>query len=170
MTFYVTTRENGDIATRHIKGLGQLPSNAIQLDETDWIRLTQENDGIWSWDGQTLVKRPHPVVEGAIEDLIARTRYAHEIAGILVDDWKISTSREGQALVAGATIQAMLEPNCRIQWKTIEGFTELDAAQIIRIAVAVRSHVQACFDRESVLLATYNAGTFDETMLTEGWP
>jgi hypothetical protein len=64
----------------------------------------------------------------------------------------------------------MLDANYRCQWKTTSGFVEIDAVEIKAIASSVRAHVQACFDREAELLAHLEAGTFEESMLDQGWP
>lgn len=38
-----------------------------------------------------------------------------------------------------------------------------------QMAQAIRSHVQACFDREADLLDALDAGTYDTEMLDTGW-
>ena len=170
MSFYVTTQENGDIATRHIKGIGDLPEHAMGIDEAAWLRLTQEVDGIWAMANGALVKRPHPIQPDAAEALIAKTRYERETAGIQVDTLSIDTRRESQAQFAGAAVQAMLEPQCSLRWKTSTGFVELSAQQVIDVTSAIRRHVQACFDRESTLLKALASGDYTDAMLDEGWP
>ncbi len=46
----------------------------------------------------------------------------------------------------------------------------LNAEQILAMAQAIRSHVQACFDREADLLDAINAGTYETEMIDTGWP
>jgi len=67
-------------------------------------------------------------------------------------------------------VSAILDPNYRCNWKTSAGFVELNAAQLVTIATAVREHVQACFDRELALLRAIEAGSYSDDMLTQGWP
>ncbi|MNG20946.1 hypothetical protein D3C84_1052530 [compost metagenome] len=83
----------------------------------------------------------------------------------------IDTGRDSQGLIAGAALAAVIDPQYSVNWKAADGqFVSLTGQQIIGVASAVRAHVQACFDREAVLLAELDAGTFTEGMLDEGWP
>jgi len=79
---------------------------------------------------------------------IAAARYAAEIAGVTVGGVTVRTDRESQALITGAALKAMQDATYTCRWKTESGFVTLDAATIIAIADAVRSHVQTCFDAE----------------------
>lgn len=101
---------------------------------------------------------------------IADRRWQAEVAGIDVGGMHIDTGRDSQALITGATVQAMLDPNYALRWKTPSGFVDLTAEQIIGVATAARAHVQACFDREAELLDALAAGTFTPEMLEQGWP
>lgn len=87
-----------------------------------------------------------------------------EVAGIAV-----ATDETSQNRIAGAALAALVDPGLRVQWKLPSGgFVTLEATQILAIAGAVRAHVQACFDREAVLLAVLEAG--ETPALEEGWP
>ncbi|WP_313397157.1 DUF4376 domain-containing protein [Stutzerimonas nitrititolerans] len=101
---------------------------------------------------------------------IAPRRYDAEISGITLNGMRIDTGRDSQGLISGATLQAVLDPDYSLNWKTASGFVTMDAEQIIGVATAVRAHVQACFDREAELLEALADGTFTESMLEEGWP
>lgn len=101
---------------------------------------------------------------------IADRRWQAEVAGIDVGGMHIDTGRDSQALITGATVQAMLDPNYSLRWKTVAGFVDLTAEQIIAVATAARGHVQACFNREAELLDALAAGTFAPEMLDQGWP
>ncbi|WP_312964632.1 DUF4376 domain-containing protein [Stutzerimonas kunmingensis] len=101
---------------------------------------------------------------------IAARRWQAEVAGIDVGGMHIDTGRDSQALITGATVQAMLDPNYSLRWKTVAGFVDLTAEQIIGVATAARAHVQACFSREAELLDALAAGTFTPEMLEQGWP
>ncbi|MHB2058984.1 DUF4376 domain-containing protein [Pseudomonas monsensis] len=102
--------------------------------------------------------------------LIAAERFRREGSGIMVDGVVIDTSRDSQSLIAGMAVSAMLDPAYECSYKAVDGFFELTAAQILAVATAVRSHVQACFDREKALSETVDAGTYVDEMLKEGWP
>lgn len=101
---------------------------------------------------------------------VAAERYRRETAGIAVAGMQIDTGRDSQALITGAALAAMLDPNYVCRWKTSAGFVELSTAQIIAVATAVRAHVQGCFDREAALLNAIADGTYAAEMLEEGWP
>lgn len=101
---------------------------------------------------------------------IAALRYAAETAGIEVSGIHIDTGRDSQALITGAALNAVIDPSYICNWKTPVGFVQLDAHTLLAVATAVRAHVQACFDREAVLLSALDAGAFTESMLGEGWP
>ncbi|MGP6458516.1 DUF4376 domain-containing protein [Pseudomonas parakoreensis] len=102
--------------------------------------------------------------------IIASERYRREGIGIVVGSMAIETTRDSQALIASTGLCAILDPEYRCNFKTLKGFVEIDAQQILDIAKAVRAHVQACFDRELELLRAIEAGTYTEEMLKEGWP
>lgn len=100
---------------------------------------------------------------------IAARRYEAETGGTTVEGMLVNTERDSQALLTGAALQAMLDPNYTVRWKTEGGFVDLDAQQIIGLAVGVRAHVQACFDREAELVAAVEDGSYTDSMLDEGW-
>jgi hypothetical protein len=102
--------------------------------------------------------------------LIAARRYTVETSGITFQGTPIDTRRDGQALITGASVAAMLDPEYAIRWKTTAGFVELSGQQILSLASAVRAHVQASFDREAQLLAAVADGSITAAMLEEGWP
>lgn len=107
----------------------------------------------------------------ALLQRVAAVRYDNEVKGIIVQDILVDTGRDSQGLIAGACLAAVLDPEYSVNWKCSGGiFLQLTAQQIIGVATAVRAHVQACFDREHVLVLAIEDGTFTEDMLTEGWP
>jgi hypothetical protein len=66
-------------------------------------------------------------------------------------------------------------PDAVINWKMADGtFVTLDTQAITAVAMAVRAHVQAYFDREAVLKAQIEAATTAEGIaainLNIGWP
>lgn len=101
---------------------------------------------------------------------IAEERYKREASGVTVGDFQIETTRDSQALIASTGLSSVLDPEYRCNFKTVTGFVEISAPQIIEIAKAVRAHVQACFDREKALLELVDSGLYREEMLAEGWP
>ena len=87
-------------------------------------------------------------------------------------------------MITGAVVGAMLNPAAVTRWQTAavtaEGtpvFAELNATQIQGIGLAVRSHVQACFDvREAKCAAVAGLGSVEAVNLwlaehlEAGWP
>jgi len=104
------------------------------------------------------------------EAIIAARRWQIEVAGIAVEGLTIATDDRSKLLINGAALEALLDPDYVMQWKTPEGFVDLGADRVLAVARAVRAHVQACFDREAELLTLLAAGTFEAAMLDAGWP
>ncbi|XWO58931.1 DUF4376 domain-containing protein [Pseudomonas luteola] len=103
-------------------------------------------------------------------EAIAARRYEEETKGITVNGIRIDTGRDSQALITGAALASMLDSDYSCRWKTSSGFIELSAKQIIGIASAIRAHVQACFDNEADLTDAVEKGTYQDSMLDQGWP
>jgi hypothetical protein len=94
------------------------------------------------------------------------------VAGLTLAGVAIQTDNLSQQRISGAALAAVIDPDLTVTWKTATGaFVTLTAAQILGIATAVRSHVQACFDREAVLTAQIVAAEVPEEVGIEaGWP
>lgn len=147
-----------------------IPADAYQLTQEQY-HLLMEGQA----EGKQIVANEHgqpTLVERGLNHAarIADRRFQAETAGIIVNDMHLPTDRDSQALVTGAALAAVLDPNYSCRWKTAAGFIDLDAQQIIAIASAMRAHVQACFDREAELLAALAAGTYTDDQLDQGWP
>lgn len=168
---YAVFSKRMTLLTMLVEGIHVIPEDAVLITDALHKTIINETDGVWTLnpDG-AITKEPLPDVEPDYPALIASIRYDHEKAGINVNDIRINTDRESQALITGATISAMLDSSYVCTWKSADGPVQLTAVQLIGIATAVRTHVQACFDREGDLLAAVKDGTFIETMLLEGWP
>jgi hypothetical protein len=59
----------------------------------------------------------------------------------------------------GAALAAQNNPQYKANWKAKNGWAVLDTATILAVADAVRTHVQACFDKEEVLQNQVDAAT-----------
>lgn len=101
--------------------------------------------------------------------IVAR-RFQAETGGVIVEGIQVNTERDSQALLTGAAFAASLDPAYQIKWKAATGFVDLTAQQIIGVASAVRTFVQASFDREAELLGAVADGSITAEMLEEGWP
>jgi len=144
---------------------------------TDFSKLLYDNGMLYIEDcSQEALDKAHAEYSHAdIERArqlasVAAVRYEYETAGVMLNGFKIDTSRDSQGLILGAAVQVILDPEYSLNWKTPEGWLLFSGAQITAIATRVRKHVQACFDRERVLADAINNGTFDESMLYQGWP
>ena len=107
-----------------------------------------------------------------------------ETAGILVQGTRIPTDRQSQALLTGAVVDVILNPDAVTRWQTgsetPDGtplFITLSATELKMIGQAVRAHVQACFDeRESKCTALAALDSVEEIKdwleanLETGWP
>jgi hypothetical protein len=102
--------------------------------------------------------------------LIASERFQREAQGISINGLGIDTTRDSLSLIAGTAVSALMDSAYACNFKTVSGFTELTASGILEVATAVRTHVQACFDRELTLLRAIEAGEYRDEMLAEGWP
>lgn len=131
-----------------------------------WRQSSEDSAGFLGWLAEGNVPEeidyvaPEPPIPPTLEELkmtkrdeIASSRYEFETGGIIVAGVTVRTDRESQALITGAALKAMQDSEYTCKWKAVEGFIQLNAAQILGIADAVRSHVQSAFDREAELLA-----------------
>ncbi|KWR71279.1 MULTISPECIES: DUF4376 domain-containing protein [Pseudomonas] len=172
MTIYFSSETFGFL-TPELHG-DKIYEGAVEISLEQYEELLQEQAKgrriVADEDGRPQLLDPAPVTKDVQRSLIASRRLSAETSGISIKGIGFSTSRDSQALVNGALLAAMLDANYRCQWKTTSGFVEIDAVEIKAIASSVRAHVQACFDREAELLAHLEAGTFEESMLDQGWP
>lgn len=137
--------------------------------------IQSEEAGIgWLYAGGAftapVVPAAPPLTTDELKAVVAARRYQAETAGITVNGMDVPTDRDSQAMVTGAALASVIDPNYTCQWKTADGFVDLVAQQIIALASAMRAHVQACFDREAVLLDALAAGTYTDEQLDQGWP
>jgi hypothetical protein len=106
---------------------------------------------------------------------LAGLRWEKETGGTTFNGMPIATDAVSQTKYIGAVVGAQIDPTAVINWKMADGtFVALDAQAITAVAMAVRTHVQACFDREAVLKADIEAATNAEELaainLNTGWP
>ena len=106
---------------------------------------------------------------------LAGLRWERETGGTTFNGMPVATDAVSQTKYIGAVVGAQIDPNAVINWKMADGtFVTLDAQAITAVAMAVRAHVQACFDREAELKARIEtAATPDEISAVDigaGWP
>lgn len=157
---------------------GVWPTDAVALTDSEastyWRQATPGGQRLGAKKGRPVWIDLPPLagddLKASLKAAIADRRYAEESSGVVVDGNAIETTRDSQALINGAALSVLLDPAYVCNWKTSTGFLELDASQLKSIAIAVRAHVQACFDRESALVAAVDSGTYKPEMLEQGWP
>lgn len=106
---------------------------------------------------------------------VADKRWQQEISGTTFNGMPIATDATSQTKYIGAVVGAQIDPTAVINWKLANGdFVPLDAQTIVAVAMAVRAHVQACFDREAQLRAQIEAAAtveeLDAINIYDGWP
>lgn len=106
---------------------------------------------------------PPPPVPVNLSDYAANLRYEKETGGIAINGIAVATDRASQAMLTGAVLRAQMDSNVTVKWKTVAGFVELSAAQIIAIGTAVGNHVEACFAKEADVAAGIAIGTITTT-------
>ncbi|MCH4901275.1 MULTISPECIES: hypothetical protein [unclassified Pseudomonas] len=84
---YVTFDAAGILDSRLIRGVNDIPEGALEIDESLWMRITQELDGIWKLDDAGVIskhalpeRQPAEYTSEEIESLRLRA-YADPITG-----------------------------------------------------------------------------------------
>lgn len=107
-----------------------------------------------------------------------------EISGLRLNGLSIPTDRQSQAMITGAVVASLLNPDETIRWQTGDStpdgapvFADLDADRLRAVGLAVRAHVQACFDLREAKCAAVSALKSAEAVadwlkenLETGWP
>lgn len=106
---------------------------------------------------------------------LAGLRWEKETGGTVFNGMPVATDAVSQTKYIGAVVGAQIDPDAVINWKMADGtFVTLDAQAITAVAMAVRAHVQACFDNEAELKAQIEAATTADQIsavnIGTGWP
>ena len=110
------------------------------------------------WTGESWDPAPSPITRDQALAALKTARDAAIARGIEVEGLHVQTDDLSQSRLTAAALAAQLDPGATVRWKLATGaFVELTAPQIIALALAVRTHVQACFDREADLAAQIRA-------------
>ncbi|MFJ2540905.1 MULTISPECIES: hypothetical protein [unclassified Pseudomonas] len=54
---YVTFDATGILNSRLIRGVNEIPEGALEVDESLWMRITQEMDGVWKLDAAGVISK-----------------------------------------------------------------------------------------------------------------
>ena len=111
-----------------------------------------------------------------VKSNLANKRWQVETGGITIDNVGYATDRESQTkYTAVAVAISQADPNTwSIDWKTNEGFVQLNAQQMMVIVNIVMNHVQSSFTKESEFITAIDSSTtVNEVMaidIENGWP
>jgi hypothetical protein len=147
-----------------------VPADPVPEGKREISRTVELVDGV-PVEILTLEDLPKPT----IEDLLAYAadkRWHVETAGIEVGGAFIDTSRESQAMITGAYAYSQANPAEMISYKAASGWATLDASTMAAIAVAVGTHVQACFAAEATIADDILLGEISTTAEIDAsdWP
>jgi len=174
-TTHITTGPNGAI----LRFRNTEDQDATVLGEIDGATIVHVPDGVIMPDQPAEIGWAEITLSGDDRKALAKTspvarrikerRDKAMVGGMVVNGISIATDDLSQQRITGAALSAQIDSTTTVNWKLPDGtFTTLDAAQIIAIAQAVRTHVQACFDREAELLDAMMSGAAYD--IEAGWP
>lgn len=160
------------IGSKEVDETGALPPRSTP---TKPMKLTDNQVARWtgsSWEKLASAPVTDPVPEPTPDwmALIAARRWAAETGGIVLGGMPVDTDDRSKLLINGAALRASRDSSYALHWKTVEGFIDLPADQVLIMADAVSDHVQACFTRESELQAAVVDGSITVEMIEQGWP
>lgn len=175
------SRTTGSFYNSFING-ANIPADVVGVTDTEYaLLMAGQSNGqciISDSNGKPkLQATPVPTVASikAAKLLeLAAKRYEIETGGITVNGSTISTDRDSQAMLTSAWVIMQMTPNAVIDWKAPTGWVKLNKAAIEPIAMAVSTHVQACFTAESIHAAAINKLKTEEELndydIATGWP
>ena len=103
-----------------------------------------------------------------LKEKFAAKRYLKEVGGLDFNDINIPTDRFTQSKISSAYTKAKEDPNLTLNWKTKDGWVQLDATTIISIGDALFAYVQSVYDEEYSLDQQIDAAsTYEEIKLIE---
>ena len=126
-----------------------VPAVDLEAGTAVWWTLVDKDSGDLAAD---LAAR-----KAAISAAITARRWEVETGGITLNGAAIATDPTSQAKLSGALQLVQSDDTRIIDWKGVNGWIILDAADVTAIAVSVGGHVQACFTREKEMLAAVTA-------------
>lgn len=114
----------------------------------------------WLFDGTSFVQpAPGAYTKAQLKAYTASARYDREIRGITVGGVAVLTDRQSQSMVSNAFSYLSKAPaGTTADYKGASGWVSLTAAQLEPIALAVGTHVQACFSAERLVGEEIDSG------------
>lgn len=131
-----------------------IPQEPVEHDPLDNIF-----DGYEFVNGTVYKKYTREVITPEIlKDYSGSYRKNYEESGITVNGAGIYTNRESQFMISGIFNFCQVNPALVIQYKTIDGFITANSTVMQGIAIAVGTHVQNCFAKESEVSDLIDSG------------
>lgn len=136
--------------------------------------ITQEyNEATYTFDGTkvtqtySVVYKDIDVIKNYLKDIVKQNRKIAEEAGVILPNGhRVYTHREDQAIIQGLVLSLQLGLVETVNFKTMDGFLELDAQGVMDLAMRVAEHVQGAFTQEAELTAIINNATTIEELET----
>lgn len=131
-----------------------------------------QSNGSWQQSWTTSLK-----AKESIKVDVSNKRYNVEVGGVVISNNTYATDRESQTKYVAVAFDISQTANVdtwSITWKTAnDQFVTLNANQMTQVINGVRSHVQACYNKEAEyyqLIDTANTSTLQATDFSAGWP
>lgn len=126
-------------------------------DESQWIIDDVNKKVVATVTITTLT--PEEIKARILNDVNSRARMAVDSGTILGDETPIRTNNLAQSRITQAKLSATANPSLVINnWKLEDGtFISINADKINEMYDAIFSHVQSCFNNESVIVGQINA-------------
>jgi len=96
----------------------------------------------------TIIDRSFDDCRNSVLGDLAMARYENEIAGITVNDISINSDRQTQVNFIASKNKAEEDSQMTMNWKFVDGWVVLNAAEIINCANGLFAYVQLCFGVE----------------------
>jgi hypothetical protein len=161
---------------RHEEKPVDIPHKGVTWHEVAWSEGEAAFEGLEG--GKWMIRTALPTLSELRQNklaALASARWERETGGTTFNGFTVPSDAASQTKYIGAVVAAQLDPATTIYWKMADGtFVKLNASAIVSLALAVRAHVQACFDREKQLVALIEAAQTPEALeavdITSGWP
>jgi hypothetical protein len=121
---------------------------------------------VMTWDHTAIPEMYHKM---QLRQHAAEVRWRRSEMGITFGGNLIHTSDISQAKIHAAITVLDKGWLSQVNWKTADGWVQVDAATMGMIGQAVAQYVQACYDAEQALVSAINAGDVMTRAGIESW-
>jgi hypothetical protein len=144
-----------------VKRRSQYPDIAEQLDaiwkgpdSVEFLEMNRKIESVKNKYPKTLLTRDTEKILSerklSVISNLSKVRSRYESSGITVSGIPVKTDNNSQTKMIGVMMVASQNPNITVNWKAADGrFITLNALQIMNMVLAVKDHIQSCFEWES---------------------